>query len=166
MASILKAAADKPQLHALIRLMRYCGLAILDAVTLERSNVVQEGGEYRICLTSRQKTSKHRNKQAIDNAIPASVGRELLALSTGRWIFWDGGPSGTGTIAEKRSVVITWHAHLKEIFKAAGLPDATAHKFRHTLAIEMIRHGASFEDVAAALGNTQGRTDKSLQATW
>ena len=53
---------------------------------------------------------------------------------------------------------------------------------RHTLAIEMIRHGASFEDVAATLGNTvavvakfyshewgkvrQHRTDAAIKAAW
>jgi site-specific recombinase XerD len=72
--------------------------------------------------------------------------------------------------------------YMRTLLDAAGLPDATSHRFRHTLAIEMIRHGASFEDVAATLGNTvavvakyyshewakvrQSRTDKAVKATW
>jgi hypothetical protein len=66
---ILKTAAKlNPKLHALILLMRYSGLAILDASTLERSNIVQKNGDFRIHLPSRRKTSKHRIRQSIDNA--------------------------------------------------------------------------------------------------
>jgi len=75
-----------------------------------------------------------------------------------------------------------WAKQIRTLLNAAGLREATSHKFRHTLAIEMIRHGATFEDVAAALGNTvavvakfyshewakvrQGRTDAAIKATW
>jgi len=60
--------------------------------------------------------------------------------------------------------------------------DATSRKFRHSVAIEMIRHGASFEDADAGLRNAvavvssfirgiwsnvrQGKTDKGIQTTW
>jgi integrase/recombinase XerD len=179
---ILKIAKD-PRLHAIISVMRFAGLAIIDAACLERSNVREDNGNYRICLVSRQKTSKRRTKQAIDNSIPATVGRELLAVlnSNPRYVFWQGGEA-KGTSAEKREAVKFWQKQIRALLDEAGYPQATSHKFRHTLAIEMIHHGATFEDVAAALGNTvatvakyyshewaknrQGHTDKSIQATW
>jgi integrase len=43
---------------------------------------------------------------------------------------------------------------LAAVFKASGLPHAHAHRFRHTLATELLGTGASFEDVADVLGNS------------
>lgn len=34
------------------------------------------------------------------------------------------------------------------------MPEAHAHRFRHTLAIETLRNGGTIEDVARILGNT------------
>ena len=173
-----------PKLHALVEVMRYGGLAIIDAACLERSNVIHNGKQYRIHLTSRQKTSKKVQRQAINNAIPPAVGERVLAVlnSNLRYVFWNRAGDGEGTDAEKREAVKHWQKRVRALLDAAGMPNATSHKFRHTLAIEMIRHGATFEDVAAALGNTvgvvakfyshewakvrQGRTDKAIQATW
>jgi integrase/recombinase XerD len=173
-----------PKLHALVELMRYGGLAIIDAACLERANVIQNVDEYRIRLTSRQKTSKKAQRQAIDNAIPPAVGKDLVAVLNGnpRYIFWNRASKVEATDAEKREAVKYWQKQVRALLDAAGLPDATSHKLRHTFAIEMIRHGATFEDVAAALGNTVGvvakfyshewakvrqkKTDTAVKATW
>jgi hypothetical protein len=96
------------------------------------------------------------------------------------YVFWNG-QEVVGD-DEKRRASNHWDKWIRALLDAAGFPDATSHKFRHTLAIEMIHHGASFEDVAAALDNTvavvakfyshewakvrQGRTDKAIKATW
>jgi site-specific recombinase XerD len=183
--AIVKAAKKTDQkLHALIQLMRFAGLAIIDAACLERSQIVQKGSEYRVRLASRQKTSKKAQLQMIDNAIPPAVGRDLLAVLNGnpRYVFWNRASADAATDTEKRDAVKYWQKQVRALLDAAGLPNATSHKFRHTLAIEMIRHGATFEDVAAALGNTvgvvakfyshewskvrQGRTDAAISATW
>lgn len=182
--NIIKAAKGDQKLHALIQVMRYAGLAIIDAACLERSQILQKGEAYRVRLASRQKTSKKEHLQMIDNAIPPAVGRELLAVLNGnpRFIFWNRAGDAVVTDAEKRDAVKYWQKQVRALLDKAGLPDATSHKFRHTLAIEMIRHGATFEDVAAALGNTvavvakfyshewakvrQGRTDRAIKAAW
>jgi integrase len=174
----------QPRLHALVQVMRYAGLAIIDAATLERANIVQRGDDYRIYLPSRQKTSKKEKRQPIDNAIPRDVGQELVAVLNGnlQYVFWNGGRSGNGTDAEKREAVKFWQKQIRMLLDAAGFPKATSHKFRHTFAIEIIRHGGTFEDVAAALGNTvqvvsdfyshewakvrTGKTDEAIKATW
>jgi integrase len=43
---------------------------------------------------------------------------------------------------------------LATVFKASGVSHAHAHRFRHTLATELLGRGASFEDVADILGNS------------
>jgi site-specific recombinase XerD len=177
-------SAMEQRIRALIELMRHGGLAIIDAATLERTNILRNGDDYRIQLSSRQKTVKKAQRQAIDNAIPQHVGEALLAVANGnpRYVFWNGGKSGEGTDEEKRESVKYWQKAIRTVLDNAGFAKATSHRFRHTLAIEMIRHGATFEDVAAALGNTvgvvakfyshewskvrQGKTDDAIKATW
>jgi len=170
------------RVRALVELMRHGGLAIIDASTIERDNIVRNGNDYRIQLASRQKTSKAGQRQPIDNAIPRAVGKLLLEVlnSNPQYVFWSGGKSGSDE--EKREAVKYWQKQIRTLLDCAGFPKATSHKFRHTLAIEMIRHGATFEDVAAALGNTVGvvarfyshewarvrvgKTDAAIKATW
>jgi hypothetical protein len=53
---VANAKKSDPKLHAFIQLIRFGGLAIIDAACLERSQIVHKGDEYRICLASRQKT--------------------------------------------------------------------------------------------------------------
>lgn len=182
---IIKAAKNADaKLHALIQIMRFGGLAIIDAACLERSQIVKNGNGYRVRLASRQKTSKKAHRQMIDNAVPPAVGRDLLNVLNGnpRYVFWNRASAEPATDTEKRDAVKYWQKRVRALLDAAGFPNATSHKFRHTLAIEMIRHGATFEDVAAALGNTvgvvakfyshewakvrQGRTDKAIKAAW
>ncbi len=43
---------------------------------------------------------------------------------------------------------------LAVVFKKSLVPRAHAHRFRHTLATELLGRGASFEDVADILGNS------------
>jgi integrase len=145
---------------------------------------VPVGADYRVQLKTRQKTSKKEHLQAIDNLLPRKVGAALVAVLNGnpRFIFWTGGRSGAGSDAEKREAVKYWQKIIRRLLDAAGFPNATSHKFRHTLAINMIHHGATFEDVAAALGNSvavvakfyshewnkvrQHKTDAAIQAAW
>lgn len=66
------------QVHALIQLMRYSGLAIRDALTLKRSGIIEDKskGLHRI-VTARQKTGTH-----VSVPIHPAVARELLAVPT------------------------------------------------------------------------------------
>ena len=43
---------------------------------------------------------------------------------------------------------------LAAVFKSSLVPHAHAHRFRHTLATELLGSGASFEEVADILGNS------------
>ena len=179
------AKETQTKMRALVQLMRYAGLAMVDACCLERSQIHHAKGEYRIRLRSRQKTSKKTHLQPIDNVIPPAAGKELVSVLNGnpRYVFWNYSGDGPATDEQKRAVSEKYfQRYMRTLLDKAGLPDASSHKFRHTLAIEMIRHGASFEDVAATLGNTvavvakfyshewakvrQHRTDSAIQRTW
>jgi integrase len=164
--------------------MRYGGLGIIDAACLERSQLVHHNGVYRVQLATRQKTSKKEHTQRIDNLLPPDVGQDLTSVLNGnpRFVFWSRTADSEASAAEKREAVKYWQKQVRSLLDSAGLPDATSHMFRHTLAIEMIRHGASFEDVAATLGNTvavvakfyshewakvrQNKSDNAIMATW
>jgi integrase len=52
---------------------------------------------------------------------------------------------------------------LASVFKASLVPRAHAHRFRHTLATELLSNGASFEDVADILGNSPGDCAQALR---
>jgi len=173
------------KMRALVQLMRYAGLAMIDACCLERSQIRHEKGQYRIHLRSRQKTSKKAHLQPIDNVVPSEVGKNIMAVlnSNPRYVFWNYNGDGPASDEQKRAVSEKYfQRYMRTLLDKAGLPNATSHKFRHTLAIEMIRHGASFEDVAATLGNTvavvakfyshewgkvrQHKTDAAIKAAW
>jgi integrase/recombinase XerD len=173
------------KVEALVLLLRYAGLALIDGCCLERTQLQRVKGIYRIRLRSRQKTSKKTNLQPIDNAIPKPVGEKLTRVlnDNPRYVFWDYSGEGPASDEQKRNASERYfQKFIRTLLDKAGMRDATSHKFRHTFAIEMIRHGASFEDVAAALGNTvavvakfyshewakvrQHKTDKAVMATW
>jgi hypothetical protein len=126
-------SGTQPRMRALVLVMRYAGLSIIDAACLERSQIVKQDDGYRVQLTSRQKVSKRAARQAIDNAIPPKVGMELLAVLNGnpRYVLWDGGKSGEGLDSEKRDAVKHWQKQMRTLLDAAGFPNATSHKFRH-----------------------------------
>jgi site-specific recombinase XerD len=61
--------------------------------------------------------------------------------------FWNG-------VSSERTMKHIAGRGLHSIFRRSGVPAAHAHRFRHTLATELIGAGASFEVVADILGNS------------
>jgi site-specific recombinase XerD len=74
-----------------------------------------------------------------------------------------------------------WRRRIKIICNEAEVTPDHPHRFRHTLAADLLTKGASVEDVAAILGNTptivqkhyaqwikarQDRLDAIIQSTW
>src|SRR5439155_1903224 len=64
-----------------------------------------------------------------------------------KYFFW----SGNGTV---RSMVRDATRTMATVFKASGVKGAHAHRFRHTLATEILEAGGTFEDAAEVLGNS------------
>jgi site-specific recombinase XerD len=153
-------ATMRERLHALLQLIRWSGLAIRDAVTLERAEIQHDakGKLYRV-TTSRQKTGTH-----VSVPIPADVAKELLAITNDnpRYLFWTG-ESGE-TIAK------TWaNRYIRPLFEAAKIPcdgHMLSHRLRDTFAVDLLVKGVSLEEVSKLLGHESIRTTEKHYAKW
>jgi integrase/recombinase XerD len=137
----------RDRLRALILLMRWSGLAITDAVTLERTRLSDEGNLF----LYRAKTGV-----PVYVPLPPEVHTLLLSLpnSNPHYFFWSGN-GGRETI--KRG----WVRSLALLFKNAALknPDGTpkrchSHMFRDTFAVELLLAGVPIDQVSLLLGHS------------
>jgi integrase/recombinase XerD len=156
--SVYEDASKRVRVRAIIRCMRHSGLAIRDAVTLERNDLSCHAGVYRV-ITSRQKTGTH-----VSVPIQADVAREMLAshkLNTNKkYLFWN---TGTG---KEQSAVTNWQHDLREAFRAAGLPEGHPHQLRDTFAVGLLQKGVPIEEVSKMLGHTSIKTTEKHYAPW
>ena len=146
--------------HALVQLMRYSGLAIRDAVTLERLELEYDGtkGLHRV-TTKRQKTGTH-----VSVPIPPRVADEvkgaMLLNASPLYAFWN---TGTG---KPQTAVTNWQHVLREAFRAAGQADGHPHQLRDTFAVSMLEKGVPLEEVSKLLGHESIKTTEKYYAKW
>jgi integrase/recombinase XerD len=149
------------KVRALIQLMRWSGLAIVDALTLERAEIQWDKSKkvHRI-VTARQKTGTH-----VSVPIPANVARELLAVLNGneRYVFW----SGEG---EKQRITKSWTKYMiAPVFKAAKIEcegNMKSHRLRDTFAVDLLEKGVPLEEVSKLLGHESIKTTEKSYAKW
>jgi len=147
------------RVRALIQLMRHSGLAIRDAVTLERSELVHDTKKkiHRVA-TSRQKTGT-----PVSVPLPPDVAAEVLTALNGnpRYVFWSG--SGLET-----SAVTNWQHDLRALFRAAfgNNTNFTPHCLRDTAAVEWLSAGIPLEEVSKLLGHTSVKTTEKSYSPW
>ena len=145
--------------RALIKLMRHSGLAIGDASTLKRSELVYDKGEklYSI-VTKRQKTGVH-----VSVPIPPEVAEEVLAVANGNavYIFW----SGQGVEASQTK---HWAKHLAKLFDDAKIASGhmRVHRLRDTFAVDLLQKGVPLEEVSKLLGHESIKTTERSYAKW
>ncbi len=139
---------ERKRACGMILAMRYTALRIGDVAMLERERISQDGNRWRIFLRT-EKNGKpvflpipNELRFAL-NAVPAPRG----AAPDCRFYFWN------GTTSERAVKGIAERA-LAAVFKKSAVAKAHAHRFRHTLATELLGAGASFEEVADILGNS------------
>ncbi len=144
--------------RGLILTMRYTGLAIADAVGLERSRLKYDPDKnlYRV-VTSREKTGVD-----VCVPIPAEIAREIAAVTNEHpdYFFWN---SGKGKL---RTAVKKWNAILRVIFDAAGLFAGHPHQLRDTAAVEWLKAGIALQDVSKLLGHASIKTTEKSYAPW
>jgi len=146
---------------ALFQLMRWCGLAILDALTLQRSELKHDDKKniYRV-VTSRQKTGTN-----VSVPIPLAVAHEILSVTNdnAQYFFWSG-------IGNEDSIVKNWSKYyIAPVFKAAGLAEEgfmKAHRLRDTFAVDMLEKGVPLEEVSKMLGHESIKTTERHYAKW
>jgi site-specific recombinase XerD len=150
-------AQEARKVCALIRLMRHSGLAIQDATTLERGNIVRDARKklYRI-VTNRQKTGTH-----VSVPIPDDVAQELLTVLNGnsKYVFWSG-------VGLKESSPKSWQKRFRKLRLEAGLSDFHPHQLRDTFAVDLLSKGVPLEEVSKLLGHESIRTTEKSYAKW
>jgi integrase/recombinase XerD len=135
------------RLRALVLLMRWSGLAIQDAVTLERDRLSDDG-----------KLFLYRAKTGVPVyvPIPPDVAESLRALPSvnPRYFFW----SGNG---DPQTACKGWRRSFARLFEIARIrkPDGTpkrchAHMFRDTFAVELLNNGVPIDRVSLLLGHS------------
>jgi len=154
-------AEKAARVHALIQLMRHSALAIRDAVTLERSELVHDVKHktYRV-VTSRQKTGTH-----VSVLLPPDVAKEVVSgkglNGNPRYIFWNGN-------GLEQSAVTNWQHDLRLLFRTTfgKETDFTPHCLRDTAAVEWLSAGMPLEAVSKALGHSSIKTTQKSYAPW
>lgn len=151
---------QRVRLRAMVWLLRWSGLAIRDAVCLERS-----------ALTDDDRLRLRRAKTGVDVMLPlqpqvALCLRRMVKNDNPRYFFW----SGNGL---PKSAVADWQRALRRLFVIADLrhSDGTKkrahpHMFRHTFSVEMLLKGVPVEDVARLLGHSSVRTTEKYYSSW
>lgn len=142
-----KSPYERLRAKAIVLALRYTALRIGDVSLLERDRISRDGDRWRIYL----RTEKSGQpvflpvppdlKTALDN-VPAP-----LRNTKSRHFFWNG-------IGKEKTHKAHIDRCLRAVFKESGVKGAHAHRFRHTLATELLGRGASFEEVADILGNS------------
>lgn len=134
------------RLRALILLMRWSGLSILDAVTLERQRL--EGN--RLLLY------RHKTRIPVFVPLPPHVANLLATLpnSNARYFSWSG--NGDSHTAKKG-----WQRSLRRLFKAVNLKTEDdkprrchPHMFRDTFAVERLLAGVPLDQVSLLLAHS------------
>ena len=142
-----KSPYERLRCRAMILLLRYTALRIGDVSMLARDRISRDGDKWRIFLHT------EKNGHPIFLPIPTELKTALdcvpppMRNKASRYFFWN-----------EQGKPKTHKAHvdraLRAVFKLSGVKDAHAHRWRHTLATELLGRGATFEEVADILGNS------------
>ncbi|MGI8746653.1 MAG: tyrosine-type recombinase/integrase [Bryobacteraceae bacterium] len=149
------------RLRAITLLMRWSGLRIRDAITLERTRVVGDS-----VLLYQAKT-----RTPVYVPLPPEVAERLRNVPCGirpnpRYFFWTGN-------GNPKSAVADWQRSYRRLFELADLkiPDGTRkrcfpHMFRDTFAVEMLLAGVPLEQVSILLGHKSVKITEKHYAPW
>jgi len=158
---IIKAATGKTR--TLIKLMRWSGLAIRDASTLQRSDLHfdKEKDIYKI-IRERTKTG-----EPLYIPIPKDVAEEVTSVLNGSpvYVFWNRQKSDS---SEYRHAGYMGE-QVAEAFKSAGVENdghMISHRLRATYAVDLLQKGVPLEHVSKLLGHTSVTTTERHYARW
>ena len=138
---------------AMLLLLRWAGLRIGDAISLERTRLTDNG---RILLYM----AKTGNPVYV--LIPEYVSQLLHRLpnSNPKYFFW----TGNGLL---KTAVADWQRTLRRLFQLADLGKRChAHMFRDTFAVELLLAGAPIDQVAMLLGHSSVKITEKHYAPW
>jgi integrase/recombinase XerD len=150
------------RIRALAELMRWTGLRIRDAVTLEKTRLLANDNLF----LYQAKTGvpvyvplPHHVAEAVRNVPPGPKPNP-------RYFFW----SGNG---EPKSVVADWQRSFRRLFEVAALKHADGtpkrcfpHMLRDTFAVEMLLAGVPIDQVSILLGHKSVKITEKHYAPW
>jgi integrase/recombinase XerD len=148
------------RLRAIIQLMRWSGLAIRDAATLERHRIDGNG----VLKIRRAKSAQNSNVWVI-LPLPPEIIEELRAMATpnDKYFFWSGTSKPRGLVGNfNRSFarlwkLVTWPRPLVDVDHNPVRPHS--HMLRHTFAYHFLQSKqGDIRDLSRLLGHTSIRT--------
>jgi integrase/recombinase XerD len=153
----------KGKIGTCIKLMRWSGLAIRDASTLQRTDLNFDKSKdlYRI-IRERTKTG-----EPLYIPIPKDVAEELLEALNGNpvYVFWNKQKTDSSEYRQATRV----GEQIKEVFDAAGVSSKghmISHRLRATFAVDLLTKGVPLEHVSKLLGHKSVTTTEKHYAKW
>jgi len=146
---------ERLRARAMILLMRFAGLRVSDVVTLSKEHI--QGRR----LVKRAVKNRRWIRVELDGAVLRAldiVPHPKAAAQDSQFYF-------AGEKSSVRSLVKGAQRTLAAVFKRAGVNRAHPHRFRHTLASELLGKGASVEEVAGILADSPA-TIRRHYAKW
>lgn len=147
-------AHNRQRVKAMIELQRWSGLSLVDAVMLEKSELVKRGKSWRI------ETSRKKTDAAVKNVIPSWLGRELLRLNDSPTYFFTSGE------ATNKSATSVYDKLYRKVFKHAGILGGGSHRFRHLFAVSLLEKGVPLKLVSKALGHKSIAITEKYYGRW
>jgi len=145
------------RVRACMKLQRWSGLSLVDAVWLAKDELVQARGKFRV-TTERRKTGTH-----INNVVPPTLGNELLRVKNGNpnYFYISGGSTPKGAVS-------TFDKQYRKAFVKAGIKieGQLSHTLRHTFAVELLKAGVDIRKVSKALGHSSVTITEKYYAKW
>jgi integrase len=136
-------------------LMRFAGLRISDVETLSRDHI-------KGTLLEKHAVKNHRLLRV---ELPPVVLEALDRLPHPKGAAQDCRLFFSGENGTLRSVLKGAERAMAAVFKRSGVDHAHCHRFRHTLASELMAKGVSIQDVAGILGDTAATIERHY-AKW
>jgi len=145
---------QRKKVKGILLLQRWTGLAIRDALFIERSRFILNGEFARLRL-HRAKTGKE-----VYCTLRIETAKEILSLGNqeGRYLFVDAVPAKE---RERDNLTGQWGARLRKVGTLAKLEDENSepygfasHALRHTFVLTCLNGGLTTEDIAALIGDT------------
>lgn len=139
------------RLRALVLLLRYSGLRIGDAVSLERERIA--GGKLFLYTA---KTGTLVSCPLHDDVIQAL---DAVRGTSEKYFFWTGE-------SKLKSAVSVWQEALSRLFRLAKVRAAHPHRFRHTFAVDLLLASVPIERVSVLLGHSSVRVTEKYYSAW
>ena len=146
---------ERRRARAMVLLMRFAGLRISDVVTLSHDHI----------KGTRLIKRAVKNHQMIRVELPSAVLTALEVLPHPKAAPQDSQLFFSSGIASLRSLVKGAARTMSAVFERSGVERAHCHRFRHTLASELLGKGGTYEEVAAILGDSPA-TIRRYYAKW